>query len=78
MEVDVEKLLALPPSERIKLAEMLWDSIGNSPDRDTLPLTAAQQSELDRRLDECPDDDDAGTPAREALRELRRRIWPDG
>jgi putative addiction module component (TIGR02574 family) len=40
----------LSVSERIQLAEDLWDSILENPD--DVPLTDAQQQELDRRLEE--------------------------
>ncbi len=37
--------LALPPDERLRLAEELWDSLT----ADDVPLTDAQVAELDRR-----------------------------
>jgi putative addiction module component (TIGR02574 family) len=40
----------LSVSERIQLAEDLWDSILENPD--DVPLTDAQQKELDHRLEE--------------------------
>ena len=50
-------ILELSVSERIRLVGDIWDSIAAHPDAVT--LTAAQQEELDRRLDDCrlhPDD----------------------
>ena len=41
---------ALPLTERIALAEALWDSI--TQDGYEPPLTPAQEAELDRRLEE--------------------------
>jgi len=41
-----EELVRLTPSERLALISQLWDSLEN----DQLPLTAAQQAELDSRL----------------------------
>jgi putative addiction module component (TIGR02574 family) len=41
-------------AERIQLAEDLWDSI--SEQQDELPLTDAQQQELDRRLENYQQD----------------------
>jgi putative addiction module component (TIGR02574 family) len=41
-----DELVLLTPPERIELISQLWDSLGD----DDLPMTAAQESELDRRL----------------------------
>ena len=41
-------LLELSIAERIQLAEDLWDSVAQHPD--AVPITVAQQAELDRRL----------------------------
>ena len=43
---DVELINRLSPPERLTLIGQLWDSL----DQDDLPLTPAQQSELERRL----------------------------
>jgi putative addiction module component (TIGR02574 family) len=40
------EIVRLSPSERIALIAQLWDSLEN----DRLPLTGAQQAELERRL----------------------------
>ncbi|MGC2620119.1 MAG: addiction module protein [Acidobacteriaceae bacterium] len=41
-----EELSRLTPPERLELISQLWDSL----ESEHLPLTAAQQDELDRRL----------------------------
>ena len=46
-------------TERIELAEELWDSI---PESDLIPLTDAQRAELDRRLEDLEQNPDAGEP----------------
>ena len=46
----LEEMLELSISERILLAESLWDSIVLHPDE--VPMTTAQKEELDRRLAE--------------------------
>jgi putative addiction module component (TIGR02574 family) len=46
LKVDISQLSV---AERIQLAEDLWDSI--SQQQEELPLTEAQQQELDRRLE---------------------------
>jgi putative addiction module component (TIGR02574 family) len=42
-QIDIERL---SPQERLDLIERLWDSL----DAETIPLTQAQNAELDRRL----------------------------
>lgn len=41
-----DELVCLTPPERLALISQLWDSLED----DQLPLTAAQRTELDRRL----------------------------
>jgi putative addiction module component (TIGR02574 family) len=41
-----EEIVHLSPSERIALTAQLWDSLED----EQIPLTAAQQAELERRL----------------------------
>jgi putative addiction module component (TIGR02574 family) len=65
-------LRQLPVDERIRLVEDLWDSI--AVDQATIPLTAEQVTELDRRLDAYETDGDHGRPAGEVILELRKRL----
>lgn len=66
------KLRKLPLSERLRLVEDLWDSI--AADQNALPLTAAQQAELDRRLDAYEADKYAGRPAGDVIAEIRKKL----
>lgn len=66
------KLQQLTVDERIKLVEDLWDSI--AADRGTLPITAGQRSELDRRLNAYVVDKNRGRPATDAVRDIRRHL----
>ncbi len=62
---------ALPLSERIELAEALWDSIteaGYEP-----PLTPVQEAELDRRLEEHRRNPQAAVPWGQVKAELEHR-----
>lgn len=61
----------LGPEDRLRLLERLWDSLTARPER--LPLTPAQRSELDRRLDEIERGDTAEIPWDEVLRQVRER-----
>ena len=61
--ISIAEVLALPVAERLRLVETIWDSIAEVPE--TLQLTKAQESELDRRLDAYRKDPAIGSP------------WPD-
>jgi len=65
-QLDIQRLTA---EERIELAEALWESLRESPDR--IPLTPAQAQEIDRRVAEYREDGQPGRPWREALDEIR-------
>jgi putative addiction module component (TIGR02574 family) len=56
LKVEISQLSV---AERIQLAEDLWDSILEQPDK--LPLTDAQKQELDRRLERCQQDSMMGS-----------------
>jgi putative addiction module component (TIGR02574 family) len=59
----------LSPAERLALIAQLWESF----DAETLPITAAQQAELERRLSTLDRDRESGITW-EALRaELEQR-----
>jgi putative addiction module component (TIGR02574 family) len=47
-----DELARLTPPERLALISQLWDSLED----EQLPLTAAQQTELDRRLETLDQD----------------------
>ena len=59
----------LTPKERLDLIGELWDSI----EADTIPLTAAQEAELDRRLETLDEDIKYGMDAADSAAELERR-----
>ena len=67
--IDIEKLDA---EEKLRLIEELWDSLNDDPSQ--VPLTGAQREELDRRLDEIEQGDDAGIPWDEILSRIRKRL----
>ena len=56
--VDIQEILKLSVAERIELVEAIWDSIAEAPE--SLPVTAAQKRELDRRLAEYEKNPGAG------------------
>ena len=64
----------LTPAERLELAGELWDSLDDDPE--SIPLTAAQVRELDRRVGAYRADRDAGRPWQEVLDEIEARYKP--
>ena len=66
------KLLELPVEERIRIVEDLWDSI--AADQKSLPLTAEQKAELDRRLDAYETDGNSGRLAADVITDIRRKL----
>ena len=55
-----EDILSLSVSERIQLAQDIWDTIAEVPE--SVVLTDEQKAELDRRLDIYHRDPNAGSP----------------
>jgi len=64
-------ILELSVAERILLVEDIWDSIAEAPE--TLPLTAAQKEELNRRLAAYHQDPSAGSPWHEVVARIKSR-----
>ena len=64
--IDIRGLTA---EERLALLGDLWDSLAP----EDIPLTEAQRTELDRRLDDLEADGDLGIPWEEVLRRIRGR-----
>ena len=62
----------LSSEQRLALVEELWDSI--AADSEAIPITAAQRTELDRRLSEMDADPDAGTSWEEIRSRLAARL----
>ena len=71
MSVNIDEILALSISERIHLIEEIWESIAARPE--TVPLTAAQRKELDRRRREHHRDPSAAKTWPEVRARLERR-----
>lgn len=67
-KISVADLAALSLSERIQLVEDIWDSIATTQERP--PLTNAQSTELDRRLDAHGKNPTAGSPWAEVKQQV--------
>lgn len=68
----IANLNTLPIVEKIQLVEDLWDSI--AADQASLPLTADQREELDKRLDAYESDGFEGRVASEVISDIRKRL----
>jgi putative addiction module component (TIGR02574 family) len=68
----VADILQLPLADRIEAVEAIWESIAADPAGANLPLSDAQQRELDVRLDAHDRDPKAGA-SWEIVRERVRR-----
>lgn len=56
--ISIPAILALPVAERIRLAELIWDSVANTPEVATLPQV--QETDLLARLREFEAEPEAG------------------
>jgi putative addiction module component (TIGR02574 family) len=68
-DLDISKLTI---AERIQLAEDLWDSV--AAETGGLPLTGAQEAELDRRLADFEGDPEAGEPWEVVRARIEQRL----
>lgn len=68
MSTQLEDILQLSVSERIQLAEDIWDSIAANPE--SLSLTDAERQELDRRLESYARNPDEGV----SWDDLKKRV----
>jgi putative addiction module component (TIGR02574 family) len=64
--MDIAKL---SPAERLELLEEIWDSLSH----EAVPMTDAQEEELDRRLDELDREGPIGILWNEVLDRIRNR-----
>lgn len=71
MSLLLEQALKLPISERIRLADDLYDSVSGSPG--SVRLTDAQVAELERRLEDHQKHPEDAIPWEEVRDRLRKR-----
>ena len=72
----VAEILELPVPERIRLVELIWDSIAAVPE--AIPISDELKAELDRRLAEFEADPDAGSPWEEVRERIVQGKWRTG
>ncbi len=70
LEHTIESVLSLPPDDRLKVAEAVWDSFPEQPSRPTIE----QQAELNRRLDALETSPEDLLTWNEVLDELRSKL----
>ena len=64
-----DEIVRLTPPERLALIAQLWDSL----EHEQLPLTSAQEAELERRLSSLDEDRSKGVTWASLKAELERR-----
>jgi putative addiction module component (TIGR02574 family) len=71
--VSVAEILELPVQERIRLVELIWDSIAAVPE--AVEITPEQKAELANRLREFEADPEAGYSWEQVKSLLRSGAW---
>jgi len=71
MSIPSLDITRLTPAERLCLIEELWESLSAKPDQ--VPLTPAQEAELDRRIEEVENNGVQGIPLEQVIQRIRDR-----
>jgi putative addiction module component (TIGR02574 family) len=69
-DADVAEILKLSPEERLRIAEIIWESLAADPS--SVPLSDAHRTAIDERLSEHERDPNDVVSKDEVLREARR------
>ena len=69
-DADVSEILKLPPGERLRLAEIIWESLAADPS--SVPLGDAHRAVIDERLAEHERSPDDVISRNQVLTEARR------
>ena len=69
-DTDVTEILKLPAEERMRLLELIWQSLAADPA--AVPLSDAHRAVIDERLAEHASDPDDVVPRDQVLLEARR------
>lgn len=72
----VAEILELPVAERIRLVELIWDSIAAVPE--AIPVSDELNAELNRRLAEFEANPEAGSPWEEVRKRIVQGTWRTG
>lgn len=66
--VPLDQILDLPATDRVEIAQVIWDSVFEHPEG--LPLTQAQKNELERRwraFEQNPDEGESWDDVKRSL-----------
>ena len=66
--VPLDQILELPATDRVEIAQVIWESVFEHPE--AVPLTQAQKDELERRWRAFEQNPDEGEPWDEVKRSL--------
>jgi putative addiction module component (TIGR02574 family) len=66
--VPLDQILELPATDRVEIAQLIWESVFEHPE--AVPLTKAQRDELERRWHEFEQNPDEGEPWEDVKRSL--------
>lgn len=72
----VTEILELPITERIRLVELIWESIAAVPE--SVPVSDELRADLDRRLAEFEANPEAGIPWEEVRKRIVQGRWRTG
>ncbi len=72
-QLSVTEILELPVAERIRLVELIWDSIAAVPE--AVPVPEELKAELDRRLSEFEANPEGGSPWEEVRERILQGKW---
>jgi putative addiction module component (TIGR02574 family) len=75
-QISVAEILELPVAERIRLVELIWDSIVAVPEAVSIPDEL--RAELDRRFAEFEANPEAGSPWEEVRKRIVQGTWRTG
>jgi len=75
-QISVAEILELPVDERIRLVELIWDSIAAVPE--SVPMSDELKAELDRRLAEFEANPESGIPWDEVRERIVQGRWRTG
>jgi len=70
-DTDIAEILQLPVEERLRLVQLIWDSV--AADASGVPLSDAHRAVIDERLSEHEANPDDVATRDEVLAEARRR-----
>lgn len=72
-QLSVTEILELPVAERIRLVELIWDSIAAVPE--AIPVSEELKAELDRRFSEFEANPGGGSPWEEVRERIVQGKW---